>query len=314
MVAIALATFNGEKYIREQLDSLLSQTYKDFVCYIHDDGSSDNTLDIIYEYEMRYPNKFKVLSYKSFNSAKENFLSIINYIKEPYLMFCDQDDIWEKNKIEVSLNRIRTIEKKKKEPILVFTDLKVVDKDLNIIHNSFFDNKRYNIEYLKSFSSNLINSCGAGCTFIMNRELYSIVKKIKCPNDVFMHDSWVSLVASATGTIDYLNKTTMLYRQHQDNLIGTKDTQSYLKRFISAILRVFSGEVFKYYNKNHSIVEMFMKQAKQLSMIDEIPKKYKSICEMYFNLKYKNKLERVMFCLKEGIFKPKDFVWTLLYI
>ena len=131
-VGILLATYNGEQYIREQLDSILNQTYVDWVCYIHDDGSADNTWQTIKKYESDYPDKFVVLNYEKCGGACKNFISLMKYSSENYIMFSDQDDVWAKNKIEVTLNRMKSIEADSDKPYAVFTDLYVVDENLEI--------------------------------------------------------------------------------------------------------------------------------------------------------------------------------------
>ena len=98
-IAILLATYNGGKYIKSLLDSLLNQSYQNFVCYIHDDGSTDDTFEVCRNYSWRYPEKFRILYYGHCGGAKENFFSMVKNVEEPYLMFCDQDDIWHDNKL-----------------------------------------------------------------------------------------------------------------------------------------------------------------------------------------------------------------------
>ncbi|MDD4782006.1 MAG: glycosyltransferase, partial [Tissierellia bacterium] len=129
MIDILLASYNGEKYIGEQIESILNQTYQDWFLYIKDDCSIDNTLDIALEYERKYIDKIKVIkSDIPSGSAKNNFFSMLPYSQNDYIMTCDQDDIWLPNKIELTFNKMKDVEKENSNiPILIHTDLKVVD-------------------------------------------------------------------------------------------------------------------------------------------------------------------------------------------
>jgi glycosyltransferase involved in cell wall biosynthesis len=108
MIAIAMATYNGEKYLKEQIDSILEQSYNNWVLYIHDDNSQDNTVSIIKEYQLKYSNKIVFLDDDiSFGNPQDNFSYIITKIPESYeyYMFSDQDDFWLENKIEITLKK-----------------------------------------------------------------------------------------------------------------------------------------------------------------------------------------------------------------
>ena len=94
MVAIVMSTYNGEKYLKEQIDSILSSTYQDFKIYINDDGSSDSTMSILENYKEQYPDKIHLRQNESNLGVTLNFLNAISNIRSDYIMFCDQDDVW----------------------------------------------------------------------------------------------------------------------------------------------------------------------------------------------------------------------------
>ena len=127
MIYILLATYNGEKYFSEQIESLLSQTYQDWKLWIHDDGSKDNTVKIIKDYANKYPEKIVFLDDDiSCGGAKENFTYVLNNIDKnfDYIMFCDQDDLWLPNRIELFLNEVKIQEKNNPNlPLVSFSDL-----------------------------------------------------------------------------------------------------------------------------------------------------------------------------------------------
>ena len=154
-VQILLATYNGESFLRGQLDSIVNQEYKSWELLIHDDGSIDNTIQILNEYENKYPKKVKLLNdQKVFSSASKNFFHLIeNRSKEANLYcFCDQDDIWHKSKLKIIIERY--LSQEGEEPLLIHPDLCLIDKEGELLEKSH--NKLIN--YQKNFitKTNLI--------------------------------------------------------------------------------------------------------------------------------------------------------------
>lgn len=139
-VAILLATYNSGKRLRFQLDSLFLQTYKDWILYVHDDGSLDDTLDILAEYANRYKGQLRVMEDEiKGRGAKNSFFWLLDNVVADYYMFCDHDDIWLPNKIKLSLNALLDIEKEKGNlPICIFSDLALVDGDYNVYNASMW--------------------------------------------------------------------------------------------------------------------------------------------------------------------------------
>ncbi len=221
-VIILLATYNGEKYLKEQLDSLFNQTHKNIEVYARDDNSKDSTLDILRSYPI------KVLEKSSNLGARDSFAKLLEVaLKDSdgeYFMFCDQDDFWKENKIEKTLNKMLELESKNNNiPILIHTDLEVVDKDLNTISNSMWEYEQI-IPKHNSFNRLLIQNTITGCTVMINKDL--ALKSIPVSNKAVMHDWWLGLVASCFGKIGYLNDTTIKYRQHGNNTIGAKENKN----------------------------------------------------------------------------------------
>lgn len=225
MIDILLASYNGEKYIAEQIDSILNQTYKDWFLYIKDDCSTDNTVKIIKDYENSYKDKIKVITsdIKS-GSAKDNFFSMLKYSENEYIMTCDQDDVWLPNKIEITIYKILEAEKEDKDiPILVHTDLKVVDEKLNKITDSLI--KMQNLDSSRDKLNNLlVQNIVTGCTVMVNRNLLNYIKIV--PRKAIMHDWWMALLASALGKLYFIDTPTVLYRQHRNNDVGAKNVKS----------------------------------------------------------------------------------------
>lgn len=222
-IAILMATYNGERYLSEQILSILTQTCQDWHLYIHDDGSTDHTVDMIKEFVSNYPNKITLLDYPSQGGACYNFMSMLEHIDAPYYMFCDQDDVWLSEKIETEYLKIQEIEKKQpKTPIIINTDLTVVDKNLKCINPSFWEFSGINTLFLKDYDDYAANNAVTGCTMLFNK---AAKRAIKHPyKEALMHDSWITLsVAAAKGIVYYIPQQLVLYRQHGHNTLGVRN-------------------------------------------------------------------------------------------
>lgn len=218
-IHILLATYNGENYLAEQLNSILNQTNTNWQLLIHDDNSTDNTVDIIKQYQKQNPDKIQFIDDDvSFGNASANFSFLLEHVDSEYIMFCDQDDVWLKNKIELTLEKMQDMEKTYQNlPILVHTDLTVVDEELKVISKSYW--KYQYIDPSKdSLNRLLVQNTITGCTVMINRRLMNIALPI--PNDAIMHDWWLGLVAAAFGKITYIDIPTVFYRQHSKNDTG----------------------------------------------------------------------------------------------
>lgn len=237
MVAVLLAVYNGEKYLKEQIESILSQSFTDFKIIIRDDGSSDESGLIIEEYCKNYPQKVFALDGKATGGAAKNFAALLEACDEDYIMFCDQDDVWLPDKIEKTLSAMKTAEDGGKTPVLVHTDLKVVDQKLNIISPSFFDFQQLKQDKV-TLPRLLVQNYVTGCTIMINRALKQKCGKI--PDDCIMHDWWLALVAVLFGKLICLEEATMLYRQHSDNQVGAKAAYgvSFVKRKLATLDKV----------------------------------------------------------------------------
>ncbi len=230
MLTVLLATYNGEKYLKEQIESLLSQTYSDFQILIHDDGSTDGTMAIINSYMTKYPEKIKYLEGEKCGGACQNFSFMLSKCDSEYIMFCDQDDVWFPDKIEITMDSMREAERISPNlPVLVHGDLTVTDGDLNVIDKSFFHFQSINGKRA-TFSHLLVQNYVTGCTVMINRNL-----KDKCgeiPRECAMHDWWLALVCSLFGEIVFINRPLLYYRQHEGNKVGAKVSHGigYIKR------------------------------------------------------------------------------------
>lgn len=233
MIEILLSVYNGEKYLVEQLDSILNQTNKDWILKIRDDGSVDNSKIIISRYCADYPDKIIMIDFPEGNIG---LIQSINCLKtaEPhgdYIMFADQDDVWLPNKVEISINEIKTLEKiSSDKPVLVCTDVICVDASLNVIADSFFELQKFPRDTFDNTNKMIALNVVQGCTIAINRASINYI--FPMPHIMSIHDMWIAVNCAHFGLIKYLHQPTMLYRQHSSNVEGCKDVNVsyYFKR------------------------------------------------------------------------------------
>lgn len=303
-IEILLATYNGETYIREQLDSILNQDYKNWIVRACDDASSDSTYEILLEYQQEYPEQFIVQrNQKGLGSAKRNFMKLIGESTHQYVMCCDQDDIWLNDKISLTMKKMKQIEELHEGvPVLVHTDLKVVDEKLNVKSSSFIEYSKLNKNF--EYKDALIQNSVTGCTMMMNRRLVDLLCREMDMDFVLMHDWLAAIIASGTGCVGFVDCPTMLYRQHTVNSVGAKE---------------YGFSLFVHKIKNRMIKKSLIEttvQAKQIASLykEELGEKKYLLTHMYSQLFEKNKISRIHFYLKHRVLKKGFFrrVWQLI--
>ncbi|WP_019908925.1 glycosyltransferase family 2 protein [Paenibacillus sp. HW567] len=290
-VTILMATYNGEKYLKDQLESILNQSYKQWYLIIRDDCSKDSTPHILKEYSEK-DSRIKYIL------GNENLGPVLNFnelIKEvlnsKYIMFADQDDVWFNYKIDLSIKKIKEIEayEKSTTPILLYTRLKYVNENLSPLNIANSNPKSKNLNTLLSF--NYI----WGCTIITNqaliKEAYPIVKKAQ------NHDYWLALHAAFLGVIHYVDQETILYRQHSTNVTGGLANRNF-KSKVKRINRQFLSYE-KQIKQNLAFCEKY-KERNNLTLIEyERIIQSNSLFRLYrayrFKMKKNSILETMMF-------------------
>ena len=220
MIDILLATYNGGRFLREQLDSLLNQTERDFRVLIQDDGSTDDTAGILNTYATEQSDNVLLIDGPAHEkSPKGNFMSLLHESNADYIMFCDQDDIWDEDKIAITLSRMREGERLSGTacPLLVHTDLRVVGADLAPIAPSFIRYQKLDGD--PKLSRLLAQNSVTGCTMMINRALAELMKKAPA-EAMLMHDWWAALCAASMGHILFVDRPAISYRQHGKNQLG----------------------------------------------------------------------------------------------
>lgn len=232
MIAILLSTYNGEKYLSEQIDSILSQTYSNWKLIARDDGSKDDTVSILKSYVKRFPDKIIMDDINPSNlGAGMSFMQLLAVADAEYYMFCDQDDVWMPDKIERTLKKAQEMEMSygKDSPIGVFTDLTVVDSELNVLMPSLWKGDNRNPDYIKNFYKQWTNRHATyGCTMLINRAAKSLVFPYhQFESVVGAHDAWIEYILIKKGHFDYIDESTIYYRQHGTNVIGANTGITY---------------------------------------------------------------------------------------
>lgn len=237
-VNILMATYNGEKFLAQQIESIQKQTFKEWNLLIRDDGSSDKTCDIIRNFTAK-DSRIRFINENEHHNLGviKSFFTLVNYEVADFYFFSDQDDVWLPEKLSVSLEAAQ--HKASDVPLLVYTDLKVVNQELNILQDSMIRAQSHhaNTTLLPELTENTVT----GGTMTIN---HALAEKWFTPNDILMHDWFLALLAASLGEIIYLDLPTQLYRQHDNNVLGARTMD---KRF--KILREGPKSIFTRYWK-----------------------------------------------------------------
>ncbi len=216
MVSVCMATYNGEKYIREQLNSILCQLGDEDELVISDDSSTDRTVRIIEE--MHDP-RVHLLHGNHFASPIYNLENALKHCRGDFIFLADQDDVWMKDKVSVMMRYLPKYD-------CVVSDAIVVDRDLNVLYDSFFAYRKSGPGLLK----NLFKNRYMGCSMAFTRAV--LEKTLPFPRDLPMHDSWIGLIAEMTGKTIFIDDKLILYRRHGRNVsnIGQPSNLTYTAR------------------------------------------------------------------------------------
>lgn len=304
MISVLLATYNGEKYIAAQLDSILEQTLLPDKIIITDDHSSDKTYSIVQQYQNRYPELiFANRKEKNSGSAKYNFMQMMLEHQQGYTMLCDQDDVWLPDKIELTFKEMQALEQKAEPgtPLLVHTDLKVVDEQLNIINPSL--KSMIATAQIRTLKDIILQNHVTGCTVMYNEQLAKML--LKMPQHFVMHDWWLAMVAVVFAEISYIDKGTSLYRQHQSNVVGTQDVKTVSHKLYKLCnTKEIRAALFDSYQQAGSFLEMYK---------DRLDSEQIELLTAYSSLPTQNKCGRLATMKKYNLFR-KGFLRKLSQI
>jgi glycosyltransferase involved in cell wall biosynthesis len=219
-ISVALCTYNGGAFLREQLESIGSQTFAPAELVICDDQSSDNTQAIVSAFatEASFPVRYFVNDERL--GVIRNFETAIRRCSEPYIALSDQDDVWLPDKLSLEMSLLRKTEQEVDPgmPVLVHSDLSIVDERLAPLHASLRRYQKLSHSGNKPLSTLLVQNYVTGCTILMNRALVDVALPLS--RKALMHDWWLALCAGLYGEIRTLPASTVLYRQHGGNEVG----------------------------------------------------------------------------------------------
>lgn len=222
-VDILLSTYNGSHHLPELLDSIGRQTCREWRLLVRDDGSADSTADILRAWGDRHPDRFRLLSSPTGNLGPAASFSVLaGEATAPHMMFCDQDDVWLDTRIERCRSGMAELEKRhdRSTPLLLYSDLRVVDDQLVRLDDSFFRYQNLHPGHTARFRRCLVQNVVPGCAMMLNRALRDLA--IPVPPDAVMHDWWVVLVAAGLGVCKFQPEPALLYRQHLDSHTGAR--------------------------------------------------------------------------------------------
>lgn len=220
MISVCIPTYNGEKYIREQLNSILCQIGENDEIIISDDGSSDLTIEFLNSYNDKRIKIFHHVNHKvrkskfRFNLTTRNMENALKNAKGDFIFMADQDDIWEINRIEKMLPFLNQYS-------LVLNDCTVVDEDKKIIHESYFEINKSKGGVFK----NLIKNSYLGCCMAFSKESMNFFYPF--PKVAIPHDIWIGLMNEIYGRVYFLDEKLVLYRRHDNNLSYSSGTSNF---------------------------------------------------------------------------------------
>lgn len=292
-IAVLLSTYNGANYLAEQIESLQNQSYKNWNLFIRDDGSTDQTQQIIQkfctmDFRIHWTNSDEQRNY----GVKQSFLTLLEKVDADFYMFCDQDDVWLPNKIEITVDAMNN---NKKIPQLVFTDLNLVDENLQLISNEAVLS-RINTEYWLDPDNLFFDNIVTGCTVMINDSLKKKILPVS-PQQIVMHDWFFALIAAQSGQIHFINQPTILYRQHQDNQVGIN------KSFFGKLRKI------KEFSKFKKLLILQIKQGKlSIAKTDYVPTRR---AEKFLNIFDQSSLTKKSWVIFRNGFKKHTISGTL---
>lgn len=232
-IDVALATYNGARFLPEFLCSIATQDWRDLAVIVSDDGSTDRTLDIVTAFD-----RTNSVHSNEGSGIVSNFNNALIRTSAPYVALADQDDVWRNDKLTRMMSAMQEAERDGDGPVLVFSDLELVNERLETLHRSFYDatDKDSRAKTLKDF---LLGNHIPGCAMLMNRALVDLALPI--PTSVRMHDWWIALVAAGLGRIVYVDEPLIQYRQHGSNTMGAPVRRSGVASKFSGLERRFVG-------------------------------------------------------------------------
>ncbi len=233
LIKVLLSTYNGERYLKEQIDSVLSQNGVTVRLIIRDDGSNDGTLKLLREYSTNY-SCIELIEGQNIGCSKSFFNLMSSAFEDDvdYYAFCDQDDVWHPDKLSVAIEKLKIHDK---TPSLYCSNLKVVNEYGEFLRFMYSSNTKPN----KNFS--LLSNIATGCTCVINQNLLKLFINHDLPKDAVMHDWWFYCLACFYGNVIFDSDAYISYRQHSNNVYGAR-SKSYLVKSINFLKSLVNSD------------------------------------------------------------------------
>lgn len=290
MIEILLSTYNGEKYIRNQIDSIINQSFTSWVLLIRDDMSKDNTVNILREYKLKYPKQIFILDNNDKNLGSSNsFIELLKNSTEELIMFCDQDDVWKPNKLQKFYDYYVNNCKILKTPFLIHSYADVVNSQLELMpeETESFNIRKSGMEH--DFIWHIFQNDVTGCTVMINKAMKDLFNNYDFDkNKIIQHDWLLAEIAYLYGNKFLIKESTIKYRQHENNVLGAKKI-TYMERIK---LKVKKGLQYSFYAQIKTLLSMVdisdVVLQKKLQEFSELSEKNKfQRCSWHIRNKYR---------------------------
>ncbi len=227
LVSVALTTYNGEKFLQQQLDSIVNQTYSNIEIIIVDDCSTDRTQDLLNRFRQDYEGRIELYFNETNLGLVKNFEKVLGYCNGDFIALCDQDDVWESQKIERLVEHINSSS-------LIYSDASLIDDNGEVFVTS--RTREYNLNNRSGlvFEDLLFKNYVVGCTALFKKSI--LIDVLPFPEHALFHDWWIAIIASKSCGIKYLDESLVSYRQHNANVYGQREG-GLLKHVVSMFYR-----------------------------------------------------------------------------
>lgn len=244
MISVCLATYNGQKYICQQIESILSQLEVNDEIIISDDSSTDKTIEIIESYN---DSRIHILKNNKFNSPIFNLENALLKVSGDYIFLSDQDDIWYKDKLKIMLPYLKNYN-------LIISDCNLIDSNGKEIESSFFQLNKSK----SGFISNIVKNSYLGCCMAFDRKILNA--SLPFPKKIAMHDIWIGIISELIGKPLFINNKLISYRRHSSNFSPTSQSSGFSLYYkISYRAQFFYYAIRRYlklkFNENRQIKE-----------------------------------------------------------
>lgn len=293
-VAVLLSTYNGEKYVGAQIHSILTQSYKNLVLVVRDDGSSDKTVKIVKEYMENYSN-IKLVEGKNLGFIK-SFFELLKLEKADYYAFADQDDVWLPDKIALAVKSLNKLDDSK--PNMAFSNSDYYDVDMKLIKEGE-KGKTF------SFTNSLYECVTQGMTMVINQKTKDTILDYM-PERVFFHDWWVYMICSGMGNVAYDDVTTVKYRRDGKN--ATAEGESFIKLLIWRIKNLFGKD---------GLLDIRIQQSEYKKLFyDKLSDENKAILDRFVREKYSlgGAIKKATYKGQIRRSKAADFVVRVMFV